>query len=34
LKATGDDFLIAALSSAGIQVTHQASHEVAKSFPF
>jgi uncharacterized membrane protein len=32
--ATGSDFLIAALSSAGVQVTHQPSHEAAKSFPF
>ena len=32
--ATGGDLLIAALSSAGIQVTHQPSHEAAKSFPF
>jgi uncharacterized membrane protein len=32
--ATGGDFLIAALSSAGMQVTHQPSHEAGKSFPF
>jgi uncharacterized membrane protein len=32
--ATGGDFLIAALGSAGIQVVHQPSHEAAKSFPF
>src|ERR1700736_6361772 len=32
--ATGGDFLIAALSSASIQITHQPSHEAAKSFPF
>src|SRR5215831_1181808 len=32
--ATGGDFLIAALASAGVQVTHQPSHEAAKSFPF
>jgi uncharacterized membrane protein len=31
--ATGGDFLIAALSSAGLQVTHQPSHEAAKAFP-
>jgi uncharacterized membrane protein len=31
--ATGCDFLIAALVSAGVQVTHQPSHEAAKSFP-
>jgi uncharacterized membrane protein len=32
--ATGGDFLIAALSSAGIQVSHRPSHEAARSFPF
>jgi uncharacterized membrane protein len=32
--ATGGDFLIAALSSASMQITHQPSHEAAKSFPF
>ena len=32
--ATGGDFLIAALTSAGVQVTHQPSHEAAKAFPF
>jgi uncharacterized membrane protein len=32
--ATGGDFLIAALRSAGIQVAHQPSHEAARSFPF
>ena len=32
--ATGGDFLIAALVSAGVQVTHLPSHEAAKSFPF
>jgi len=32
--ATGSDFLIAALGSAAIHVTHQPSHEAAKSFPF
>jgi hypothetical protein len=32
--ATGSDFLIAALVSAGVQVTHQPSHEAVKSFPF
>jgi uncharacterized membrane protein len=32
--ATGGDFLIAALSSAEIRVTHQPSHQAAKSFPF
>jgi uncharacterized membrane protein len=32
--ATGGDFLIAALRSAGVQVAHQPSHEAAKSFPF
>src|ERR1700722_20229220 len=32
--ATGGDFLIAALGSAGIQVVHQPSHEAAKLFPF
>jgi|SRR5271165_1540642 len=31
--ATGGDFLIAALSSAGMKVTHQPSHDAAKSFP-
>src|SRR5258707_2603831 len=31
--ATGGDFLIAALSSAGVHVTHQPSHEAAKAFP-
>ncbi|MBV9674472.1 MAG: cytoplasmic protein [Verrucomicrobia bacterium] len=31
--ATGGDFLIRALSSAGIQVKHQPSHEAARSFP-
>jgi uncharacterized membrane protein len=31
--ATGGDFLIAALTSAGVQVTHQPSHEAAKAFP-
>ncbi|HEX3444269.1 MAG TPA: glutamine amidotransferase, partial [Chthoniobacterales bacterium] len=31
---TGGDFLIAALVSAGVQVTHLPSHEAAKSFPF
>jgi uncharacterized membrane protein len=32
--ATGGDFLLAALGSAGVQVKHQPSHEAAKSFPF
>ncbi len=32
--ATGGDFLIRALSSVGMQVTHQPSHEAAGSFPF
>jgi uncharacterized membrane protein len=31
--ATGGDFLIGALSSGGIEVIHQPSHEAAKSFP-
>ncbi len=31
--ATGGDFLIGALSSVGVQVTHQPSHEASKSFP-
>jgi uncharacterized membrane protein len=32
--ATGGDFLIAALRSRGVTVTHQPSHEAARSFPF
>ena len=32
--ATGGDFLLEALGSAGLQVKHQPSHEAAKSFPF
>jgi uncharacterized membrane protein len=32
--ATGGDFLIAALRSGGVTVTHQPSHEAARSFPF
>ena len=32
--ATGGDFLITALRSGGIHVTHQPSHEAARSFPF
>jgi uncharacterized membrane protein len=31
--ATGGDFLIAALSSGGVEVTHLPSHEAARSFP-
>jgi uncharacterized membrane protein len=31
--ATGGDFLVAALSSGGMKVTHLPSHEAAKSFP-
>jgi uncharacterized membrane protein len=31
--ATGGDFLIGALSSGGIEVVHQPSHEAARSFP-
>jgi uncharacterized membrane protein len=31
--ATGGDFLIGALSSGGIQVVHQPSHEAARAFP-
>jgi uncharacterized membrane protein len=32
--ATGGDFLIGALSSGGIEVVHQPSHEAARAFPF
>ena len=32
--ATGGDFLIGALSSGGIEVVHQPSHEAARTFPF
>jgi uncharacterized membrane protein len=32
--ATGGDFLLEVMSSAGLQVKHQPSHEAAKSFPF
>jgi len=32
--ATGGDYLLEALGSAGLQVKHQPSHEAAKSFPF
>ena len=31
--ATGGDFLIGALSSGGIEVVHQPSHEAARTFP-
>src|SRR6201987_1759643 len=31
--ATGGDFLIGALSSGGIEVVHQPSHEAARAFP-